>query len=307
MPRIVTIIDTNLYRGVSDTAIEDLRLLESRTNVQPMASFHATTELLSHLCSVTDFSFGASRAALRRLWEHCAVYSLTDSALHFAADPNGMLATTLFNRRVEWGDELAVKTSSIVKRVALRGASDLPHELSRDLTTIQQFRDDGEARFVGALAEIRRQLGLDETIESDFASSERPTPDEFLRSGVVRWLCAYALVMNCASDLRLELSEDELSQRATMLEAHIPTALAVFESAVAKVVSVGASPNKQSNSYWDFQLALFAAESMRVGGRPVIIVTEDKPVHRAAKATGAGDRVLSLSDYRTFLLNRLVT
>ncbi len=81
-----------------------------------MASFHATTELLAHASSVTDPGYGASRAALRRLWQHCSVYSLTDSGLPFAADPIGVLAKTLFNTRAAWGDALALGSACQVWR-----------------------------------------------------------------------------------------------------------------------------------------------------------------------------------------------
>ncbi len=305
MPRVIAIIDTNVYRGQPDRVIDDLQWLEGRSGVRAMTSFHATTELLSHVHSVTDSSYGASRAALKRLWRHCAVYSLSDSGLPFAADPNGILAKTLFSRRAHWGDELAIQTASLVKRIALQpddGALE-PH-LLHDLTVVRRFRDDAESRFATMLAETRRQLGLDKNVSSDFAPSARPTPRDFLQSGMLRSIAAYALVTNCASELGLRPSHSDIAQRASALEPHIPTALAAFESAIHRVVAAGAAPENCVNSLWDFHLALFAAESMRIDGHPVIVVTEDKPVRRAAATTGASSRVLSVDPYRAFLLAR---
>lgn len=303
MPRVVAIVDTNLYRGTSDAIVEDLRWLESRAGVQPTTSFHATTELLAHVESAADPSYGACRAALKRLWQHCAVYSIRDSTLRFAADANAMLAKTLFDGHAPWGSELATKTSLLVKRIALRGG-DVSPDLSHDLRVIRRFRDDAELRFATMLADIRRQLGLDNKAGSDFAPSARPTPHEFLQSGALRSLAAYALVMSCASELRLSVHDGEMARRAATLGPHIPTALMVFEGAVNKVVSGGATPENFVNSLWDLHLALFAAESMRLEGHPVVVVTEDKPLLRAAAATGASSRVLNLNDYRDFLLTR---
>lgn len=305
MPRVVVIVDTNLYRGMSDRVVEDLRWLEGRADVQAMASFHATTELLAHVSIATDSGFRASRAALKRLWAHCSIYSLADSSLPFAPDLNGILARTLFDTRAPWSHELVRKTTSIVRRIALSNVGDALDGLSTDLGVIRRFRDDGETRFATTLAEIRRQLGLDSNAASDFPASERPTLSDFLCSGLLRSLGARTLVMNCASELRLQIKEDRIVELARILELTIPTALAVFESAVVKVVSDKATPKKHANSYWDFQLAFFAADSIRVSGRPVIVVTEDKPVRSAAAATGAAARVLSLDEYRAFLLKRL--
>jgi len=304
MPSVVAIVDTNFYRGTPDEIVEDLRWLESRAGVKAIASFHATTELLAHMASRTDPSYGVCRAALKRLWRHCAVYSITDSGLPLAADPNGMIAKTIFDRRAPWGYELAINMATLVKRIALRDGEPTP-ELLNDLTAVRRFRDEAESRFAMMLRDTRRQLGLNEDAASDFAPSDRPTSRNFLESGVLRRLAAHALVLNCASELRLKLNDRDVAQRASILESHIPTALRVFESAIEQAVSAGAAPDRCANSLWDLHLALFAAESMRVGGHPVVVVTDDKPIQRAAAATGASGRVFSLSSYRDFLLTRV--
>ncbi len=303
MPRVVAILDTNVYRRTSAQMVDHLGWLESRAGVRPTTSFHATTELLAHMESPDDPECGACRAALKRLWQHCAIYSISSSTLRFAAETNAMLAKTLFGSQVPWGNELARKTSLLVKRIAL-GDGDPSPDLSPDLRVVRQFRDEAESRFAGMLTDIRRQLGLDEGAVSDFAPSARPTPREFLRSGAIRSIAANALVMNCASELRLSVNESDIARRAAILEPHIPTALTVLEATVDKVVLGGAAPYNCSNSLWDLHLALFAAESMRVDGHPVVVVTEDKPVLRAAAVTGASSRVLNLNAYCEFLVTR---
>lgn len=303
MPRVVAIVDTNIYRGTADDIVEDLRWLESRAGVQAMASFHATTELLAHMESAAETDYGACRAALKRLWQHCARYSLGDSVLPFAADVNGMLARTLFDRHAHWGRALAARTASLVKQIALC-PGELTSDIRHDVKVVRRFRDDAESRFAAMLADMRRQLGVDPKAASDFTSAARPTPHEFLQSGALRSIAAYALVMNCASELGLQLSMDVLEQRAAILAPHIPTALTLFELTVDRIVSAGATPDTHANALWDLHLALFASESVRVDGHPVVVVTKDKLVHRAAAATDAVRRVLDLNTYRDFLLSR---
>jgi hypothetical protein len=305
VPRLITIIDTNLYRSTSDATIEDLRRLETLSGVEPMASFPAVTELLARAASSADSGHRTCRAALRRLWLHCAVYSVTDSAVNFAADPNGLLSKTLFDRAVATRHELADHMSSLVQRIALRSVDEPIDDIARQPALVRNFRDEVERRFSDMLAYLRRQFGLDKNADSDFDPSQRPDPREFVRSGRAAFAAAYGMVTNAASEVGIRLEESQLRTLAAILGPTIPTAIAIYTQVFEKVLFDGADPGKHANSIWDLHLGLYAAESMRVRGLPVIVVTEDLGIRSAAATTGARDRVLSLAAYRDLLRSRL--
>src|SRR6266542_4413082 len=116
MPRFAAIADTNFYRANTEVTLATFRDLEHRANVRPMASFLASSELLSHLADPTSSDYRPCRAAVRRLFIHCHRESLDEPSLPIIADPNGILALSLFGRRHPSRFELADRFGTLIRR-----------------------------------------------------------------------------------------------------------------------------------------------------------------------------------------------
>lgn len=302
MPRFVAIADTNFYRSRSDAQLNDLRQLERAADITPMASYLASSELLSHVSDDASSSHRASRAAVKRMFLHCLAESRPSQQIPIVPDPHVLLADWLFPGSHAGNLGLAANFEAIIARVASTRASDSLAHLEVPLAMVRAHRDQIESRFVESLIDIRWQCGLDPDRPSDFAASERPSPAEFVR-GYVRFIGAQGIVTNVARDCRLMLDEGQLNAVATVLALEIPTTLQVFVDVVERVLLAGANPSKQANSIWDMYFALLAADRLRFRRAPAILITDDAAILRAACVTSSDGRVLSSDRYRALLLS----
>ena len=304
MPRFAAIADTNFYRSNTELSLATFRDLEHRANVRPMASFLASSELLSHVADPTSRDYRPCRAAVRRLFIHCHRASLHEPALPIIADPNGILALSLFGRQHPSRFTLAESFGTLIRRVANANEDDQLSDICHYLSRVRSHRDQVEARFVDSLENLRRQFGRDTTLESDFPPSERPTPDEFLASDEAPILCASAMVMNAASEHGITLDDSTLRQRAKSILPEAAAAVHIFLERLRKVLLEGASPRRQANFIWDIYFALLSGSHLSAGQAPVLVISDDKAIQRASEVAGGNSRVLSSSEYMA-LLNRL--
>lgn len=304
MSRFISIADTNFYRANSDRSLATLRDLERRARVRPMASFLASSELLSHVADPTGTHYPTCRAAVRKLFIHCRQRSHPESALPIIADPNGILALTLFGRRHPSRFSLAQSFGTLIRRVANARDDDNLSDISFYLSRIRDHRDRVETQFVNSLEDLRRQFGCDGTHESDFEPSERPTPEQFLASPEAPILCASAMVMNSAVEHGINLDDSDLREGAKSLLPEAAAALHIYLARLRKVLLERASPRKQANFIWDIYFALLSGTHLSVSQAPVLVVSDDKEIKRASSIAGGKSRVLSLNEY-TELLKRL--
>ena len=61
------------------------------------------------------------------------------------------------------------------------------------------------------------------------------------------------------------------------------------------------SKNRNRNSAWDLKIAFHAAAGAAVQGVPVLLVSNDPRLRRAAGSAGLPHRVVSLEEYRHLL------
>lgn len=301
MPRFIAIADTNFYRANTDLSLATLRNLEHRAKVKPIASFLASSELLSHVADPTTTHYRSCRAAVRRLFIHCRQRPHSESALPIIAEPNGILALTLFGRRHPNRFSLARSFGTLIRRVANANADDQLSDISPYLSRVRDHRDQIETQFVNSLETLRRQFGCDAALDLDFELSQRPTPEEFLASDEARIVCASAMVMNAAAEHGITLDDSDLREGAKSILPEAAAAVHIYLERLRKVLLERASPKKQANFIWDIYFALLSGSRLSANQAPVLVISDDKEIKRASSIVGGKSRVLSLNEYTEFL------
>jgi hypothetical protein len=303
MPKLVAVADTNFYLTCSDSTLRELCRLEHSAQARPMASFLACSELLAHLTDTEAEDYRAYRAAIRRLYLHC--YRPDDPIpFRIIADPHGLIAHTLFDRRHPGRFALADRFGFLVERAATATYEDHLVDIALDLYRVKRHRDEVEERFVDSLEALKRQFGLDPGNPSDFAPSHRPTPEAFLSSGQARLIGASAIVINVAAEYGVPLTEAQVTKLATILLPEASAALSLFEDRLQAVLLRGAKPTNQSNFIWDMYFALVSSCHLSEGLVPILVITNDGAIRRASAAGDGTSRVLSPTEYAARLTAR---
>jgi hypothetical protein len=298
VPRLIAVLDSNIYRGRGAEAFEALKRDEDRCGVLPMANFWSVMELASHLLDAADDpARGACMRALQRLWEHCH----WNNELPFAGDSESQMALTLFGVSLPGRRESASLVSGVVKEIAAKGFEGLVNGVLETVKGLRAHRDQVEREFASDMEAVVQVL-------DPKASAWQPWPNEpekrktFIKAveaGRGLPFLAETLVLKAADASGQKPSRPEIEDRARFVLENFPTPLAFYDLQVTKLVQSGAhfSKSKHANSIWDMQLCYYALPDATILGFPVLLVSDEGQIHEAARRSGASGRVMRWGDY----------
>lgn len=290
------IFDTNLYRSLSDAALDELCTLEAEAGYAKSASFLAASELLGRVDAKATSANAI--APVRRLWRHCVRRDASGEFVELSPDPHGVVAHAVFNLHHPHRHRTAEYFGATIRAVASAMPGRPLPDVAEALSRIREHRDATEARFVDQLRHIRSLLGLDPTAPSPFTRQERPTVEEFLERGMARDSSAAAIILNAAAEHGFQLTDDDARNLGRLHAKSMRVTLRVFDALIAKVLRSGANPVNFANDIWDAYFGLFASDWARVNGRRFVLVTDDHGLLSAAEVERVPERVISLESYR---------
>lgn len=296
--------DANIYRGLSDRLFASIQAAEKSRGIVPYAFPYTALELIAHLADPADTSYLASRAAVRRLWDHCH-RTLPDGSrsLALCADSERLVAMNLLDITLD--DRLPAMRliAEICERVAISVSHDDLRDLQEGLSLIAEFVSAEERAFVQHLWE-RAVKGVDPSATSWHAlegnAAARKRVREFAASAEARVLLAKSLVASLGPQGQARMEDMDLIQRVL---DDFGTAITFENALLLKILNEGfdLTKKKRPNFFWDQQLAYNVGLSHSLDGLPVMIVTDDGFIRTAAVEAGHGDRVANLPEYLDFL------
>lgn len=298
VPRLIAVLDSNIYRGRGVEAFEALKSDEDRCGVLPMANFWSVMELASHLLDpANDPARGVCMRAVQRVWKHCH----WNNELPFAGDSESQMALTLFGVSLAGRRESASLVSGVVKEISEKGLEGLVNDVLETVKKLRAHRDQVERQFASDMEAVVRVLDPN-------ASAWQPWPNEpekrkaFIKAvqdGKGLPFLAETLVLKAADDAGWKPSRQEVEGRARFVLENFPTPLVFYDLQVTKLVQSGAdfSKSKHANSIWDMQLCYYALPDATILGFPVLLVSDEGQIHEAARRAGAPGRVVRWDDY----------
>lgn len=303
MPTLAVVFDTNIYRGMSLEGFDDLREQELARKVRPIASYYVVVELLAHLADPDDPSYGAAFYSLGRLWERSKIYDGSHEGINRLQPMDDQLAMSLFGRPIATLDTGGFW--SLAGSIVNDDISNLPSRYGDQLTKIADFVASAEADFIDSLWDALRVFAPQATSWQDLAQNTELRTEFLLKTEAGEGLIhiAEAFVLRTASQLDVELSPDELSEKRDMILEGFPLPIHLYDRIIRKVVETGQdmSKRKRANSLWDLQICFSTGRDATLAGAPLWLVTNDKPVIEAAKVAGTRANVKSLSEYSDIL------
>jgi hypothetical protein len=303
LPRLQVAFDTNVYRGIADSRFDRLRHLERNHSVIGVASYWVAAELLSHLASPSDPDLPHALSALRRLVRHCRQYDGSQPTLPFIGDVYSQVAFIVFGRRLP-------DTADNAFFAALVGAvADEPGGLDahrESLTAIAEQVSNKEAGFaeniwqniiVASIPEARTWGDLVRNKEKyDQALAELDSPE-------AERLTAAMLVDGAVEKMGITLSGEDREAKVDEVLRMVPRAVRIHNGILRSLVRDSRDLSKpwNSNTLWDIHIAFCASTFVGLGARPLWLVTNDRPILRAARDTGMDWAIRSLDEYERCL------
>lgn len=306
MPRWAVVFDTNTYRSLGAAAIPELRALERSRGVMAFGHFVAAQELLTHIADSSDPEYAVCRSALRALWAHCSYYNGFSYYLAPLPMSDAHMAVNLFDRELPGVNELRRLYGSLVQRIGTAKPADSLEGVQRTLTALavrakrvrDAFVDHFEKHAVRPFAAHGTAWA---PIVKDPALRQRA--GEFYDSGAGVTELAIGRVRMLADKLAIALDDNEVSDRAARVEAFWRTPLEYFNGLVRSIVleNFNLAKGSRANAFWDYEIAFSISRHINLCGLPILFVTDDQRLHRAAGVAGDGERVFTLARYQDVL------
>jgi hypothetical protein len=300
MPRLYSVFDTNIYRGLGSPALEEIRQTERGRSVQPVASPWVSLELLVRAGGPDVIAATACRAALLRLVEHCRTYNGSQYVVPVLGTADRQVSYSLFGgedddpviravtsyisdvvatplgtvKKFEWWDEVddyVRKSEEALER------NIWTHVIQASVPEARTW--DALTRSPARLNEVLAELDSEETLNLFARSVVGPGPHN-------------PTLLTAASPS----AADRLIERARK-------PLLLYRQLIREVLTRGLdlSQGRNRNAVWDIKIALAAVIFSSLDPRRVCLVTDDQMVLDAARATGYDTNILSLSAYRILL------
>ncbi|SOD03878.1 hypothetical protein SAMN05216486_1199 [bacterium JGI 053] len=306
MPKLRVAFDTNVYRGISEDRFEELRRLERAHSVVGVSTYWVAAELLSHLASDSDPSFNAALAGLRRLILHCRKYNGSQYSLRFLGDVDSQIAYTLFGTRLFTDQDSPYDLAWLVGRFAPEGELNDSPEHVGILIDIAHEVKIAELRFAQNIWEnMVLKLIPDAQGWTDLArnKTQREKALEELASPEAERVTAQVLIDRVAAKLGREISADEREAKVEELRETLIVPIRLQNALFARILRDGLdlSKGKHSNTLWDLHIVFCASTFTELDRTPFCLVTDDRPILRAAQEGKVADGILSLAEYEAAL------
>jgi len=305
MPRAIAVLDSNIYRSLSEEALVALMEKERQVSVVASPCYQVVQELMAHLVP-GDPEYGLCHAALSRMGRHCRYFNGYSYMFKFVADGLDQVAVAVFGRPV--GDPampevLAGLLGDIVEGCVLRN----PEAFAADFAEIARHVRDARTDFAAAVRGIESELaahliGADDQERGLRDSGRRAVICKALESNSVLEGPAGMIYRQLAEWLDLPTNPLPPAGVARIVEG-FPTPLRFFNRVVKGCICDGwrVEGKKRLGVAHDVRISFLISADARASGVPIWLVTDDQLIHDAAAAAGLANRVLQGPTYLDLL------
>jgi hypothetical protein len=305
MTILYCVLDTNLYRELKPGQFAALQGLEATNAVTPIASLWPCLELLAHCADRADKEYGRALAGVRRLWKHAGYESDGLKRLRMPEDGETQLARGLLGQPLEARRKEADEISELVSCVSTGDVSEITSDVTQRLKAVALRVVERENKFASDLDVFAQTVRSTESARAVGMSPDEVRRDlrEFIRGSEGLHLIAKLRVQETAVQVGVNLSAKDLEKHTQTVLKAFPTAMYFLRDLISDLLDsqFDMSRSRNRNSTWDLSLAFQASRAASIGGVPVLLVSGDKRIARAAAAASDSEFVRTLADYEKLL------
>jgi hypothetical protein len=298
--RLGVVLDSNVYRCLGEESFAKLLRDERHHSIVAYANYYVVTELLTHLYDDRDPDYASCVAALRRLGIHSGRRDGNRTSINFMQLPDAQIARILFGVQTQATGSPGIY-SEIVGRLLDGEAQDVVNSYRNGIAELRERVAKNEAQFSAKLWE-RVVLTLQPGATSWNQITRSPLRNALLAAidrGQAADLVAATIVDRAATRSGLVLSEASRQEAVGRALRAFPTAVQLHVLMIRRLIEKGPDmtrPN-QANTIWDYEITFSTGPGATVQGVPLILVTNDPLITRAAEIAGMAQHYWSWQDY----------
>jgi hypothetical protein len=301
----IVVFDNNAYgdmlssrlQGDLNECLRGLTADEARAGVEARACPTVMAELIASWADSSSPAHAPSVASIKALVRHCTGRS---GALAMIADEQSIACNAIFGTVPPLLDGNNRRLAGLCRSIAA-GRTLTPPEME-NVKALRARVEAQERGFVDSMKQVQRDLG-----GYDYNQAERKKAfDDYTKSS--EWSLAYGQMAldRCIDASGQSVDAARRDEAVKALLGMSKASLALWTEFFENLLVNGAKPDrrKRENLIWDCQI-LAAAENLLVDGVPILLVTSDRAMIRAAGSAQRAHACMSYGDYRDWLLRRM--
>ncbi|MDQ2665459.1 MAG: hypothetical protein M3Z05_05555 [Gemmatimonadota bacterium] len=303
MPRLYSVLDTNIYRRLGAEEFASLRALERSRSVRAVASPWVALELLKHLGEPDSDDFAPARHALKRLVEHCRTYDGSNYVLSFLASPESQIAYTMMQRpQTAWSPvtqivgfvEAAADGDDANLALNREGFQEIAVEVARiEQSFVANFWTNVVRHSIPKATEWTAIVSTPAVRDAVLAELRSPVTITAAAESIVR----------LAEELEGSVVDSTRERIVQTVAARCEHALRFQAEMIRRLAEQGGdlSKRRRGNVVFDIYLASSALMFAALDQLPMWVVTNDALISHAADEAGVAELVVTLDEYRDIL------
>ncbi len=309
MNNIAVVLDTNVYRDISDknsvidpiAEIEKYLVAMKSRNIGAYASPFVLMELAAHLADTTDPDYDECRLALRAQHHVCSISS--GEQLKTIMDSESLVLKALYNIILPESSTTTEQLAKLSRYIYENTPGVLDEKRIIECKQLKSHLDQIETQFVSDMWQyVVQQLKPATTgwapLEND--KSTRNVVLESINSRGMPSFIAHAFVIKAMVQAKRNESATDITAKAKWISGKFNTSIQLYREILKRIVETGCNIDKpeRRNWIWDMQIAFGVGQMIGDDNKELHLVSTDKAILQAAENAGSRRYVHSLAEFK---------
>lgn len=315
--KFAVLFDTNAYRnfahGKSDkevvSDIQDLVKKEAQKDIKAFGSIIVGMEMLSHLSEGIDgINYQDCLNGVIALGNHC--FDAIGQGLRIFPPAYLHIAQSFFSAAPQEYVNRIKDIGGVINDFKMDYNNALSYHKKRTFEDIKSYIDKEESDFSEIIIDLIEGMrqGVLKKHPRILPSQLSKKISDFINNGPYEEIIAFAIIEFVAASLQLNLTQNEISKKASSLKQEFPLSVGFYRWVSDKIVNHNIdmkskkSKDNRWNWVWDYHVS-FSVNNGFLDGREVILVTRDEDMVKMLEDFGFGSQIMELREYYEFLEN----
>jgi hypothetical protein len=277
-----TVFDNNAYKRESPERIKRIVDAERASGTVALASVVILQEMLARVRDANSERRWVNRAAIRKVGIHCGAQHGGKTLVSFISHTDSQVYRLIRGRQHPGDRDMFEELGQVVGTVTEAGRDDTLGEIAGILDAVEATVAAVEAAYIS---------GLQAVTANAFESNQMKRNLDY----------AAAVAARAAKHYGAEFAPTEVVLQMIEIAKAASIGFALRDSVVREVRAKNGGHGQHANTVWDEEVVSSTSMYTTIGGKSLLLVTEEARLLEAAVSAGASDRVCQLANYEAIL------